>query len=274
MRWSLALVLGVLFALPRRGDRAGSAAVLRTAGGPPAAGRAVVLLLTGASWWARLLHRLATSGPGRTTRPATTWTPRWPRSPRPGRADARPGRARAGCCGRWPPRTTGVSACSCAARGPAPVRRRDLPAPHARRGRPVAAGRGRPRLVLPPGPVPGCGWPVPGGAPTALPLGGSLIEYPWTAELSYTSAAEGVLRVALRAGRAPRRRSAAGTHTVYVRLPGSGDALEVSGATADMGLCVGSGVVGDPSRSGPAEPVRGRAGTASARTASRSAGRS
>ena len=35
-----------------------------------------------------------------------------------------------------------------------------------------------------------------------------------------------------------------GTHTVYVSLFGSGDTIEVSGATDDMGLCVGSGVVG------------------------------
>ena len=35
-----------------------------------------------------------------------------------------------------------------------------------------------------------------------------------------------------------------GSNTVYVRLQGAGHVLEISGATADMELCVGSGVVG------------------------------
>jgi hypothetical protein len=101
-----------------------------------------------------------------------------------------------------------------------------------------------PGIVLPPGPVAGCGWPVPADVPTALPLGGSLIEYAWTAELSYTSAAEGVVRIGVAGGESVEVPVRRGRNTVYVRLRGTGDALEISGATADMGLCVGSGVVG------------------------------
>ena len=101
-----------------------------------------------------------------------------------------------------------------------------------------------PGVVLPAGPVAGCGLPVPGGAPTALPVGAALFEYPWTAELSYTSASAGVLRMALPGGEPAEVPVRRGTHTVYVSLFGSGDTIEVSGATDDMGLCVGAGVVG------------------------------
>ena len=101
-----------------------------------------------------------------------------------------------------------------------------------------------PGIVLPPGPVEGCGWPVPGGAPTSLPLGGTLFEYPWTAQLSYTSAAAGTLRVALPGGESAEVPIRQGAHTVYVSLPGTGAAIEFSGATEAMGLCIGSGLVG------------------------------
>lgn len=101
-----------------------------------------------------------------------------------------------------------------------------------------------PGVVLPAGPVEGCGFPVLGGAPTALPVGAALFEYPWTAELSYTSASDGVLRLTLPGGEPAEVPVRRGTHTVYVSLFGSGDTIEVSGATADMALCVGSGVVG------------------------------
>ena len=101
-----------------------------------------------------------------------------------------------------------------------------------------------PGVVLPAGPVAGCGFPVPGGAPTALPVGAALFEYPWTAEPSYTSAAEGALRLTLPGGEPAEGPVGRGTHTVYVSLSGSGDTLEVSGATADRGVCIGSGVFG------------------------------
>ena len=53
-----------------------------------------------------------------------------------------------------------------------------------------------------------------------------------------------MVRVAVAGGASAEVPVRRGTNTVYVSLRGTGDALEVSGATPEMGLCIGSGVVG------------------------------
>ncbi len=249
-----ALALGVLFAVPRRGsvlpsedrpDRLGSAPV--PSGGRRASGllsTAVVLLLTGA-----FLVGSAVS--------TASYIRAWQNDPTGDYLD--------------------TALASLASAGDEPLLDQDVPgavlwavaAPYNRASRVFLAvedrppfadashvrrmldedGRLRPAvvvpgIVLPPGPVAGCGWPVAGGAPTALPLGGSSSEFSWTAELGYTSAAAGVVRVGVAGGEGAEVPVRRGTHTVYVRLQGTGDAIEISGATADMELCVGSGVVG------------------------------
>ncbi len=112
------------------------------------------------------------------------------------------------------------------------------------------AGRLAPARIIPgvpvrPGPVAGCGWPVPAGAATTVPLEASLPGYDWTAELTYTAAAAGDVRVALGDGEPVRVPVRAGEHTVHLRLDGAGDTLRMTGATDGMRLCIASGLVGE-----------------------------
>lgn len=111
------------------------------------------------------------------------------------------------------------------------------------------AGRLVPARVIPgvpvrQGPAGGCGRPVPDGAATTVPLDAALPGATWTAELTYTAATAGDVRVALGDGDPVSAPLRAGEHTVYLRLEGAGDALVVTGAPEGMGLCIRSGLVG------------------------------
>jgi hypothetical protein len=106
----------------------------------------------------------------------------------------------------------------------------------------LVPGRVIPGVPVRKGPVGSCGWTVPPGATTAVPLEASLVDGPWTAELVYSAAADGAARVALGAGPPVDVPLRQGEHTVYVRVRGEGAALTVTAPTA--GLCVSAGLVG------------------------------
>lgn len=91
-------------------------------------------------------------------------------------------------------------------------------------------------------PDPGCGWAI--GDATAVPLGGPMPSGGWTAQLNYVAARDGMISVALGTGEPVWAPVRAGVHPLYVTLTGEGPALVVTAATPDLGLCVGSGVVG------------------------------
>ncbi|RBY85977.1 hypothetical protein [Blastococcus sp. TF02A-26] len=95
------------------------------------------------------------------------------------------------------------------------------------------------------GPVPGCGWPAAPDAGSTVPLQGPLPASDWTARLDYTADRDGEISVALGSGDAVRAPVRQGTGTLYLRLPGEGASLQVTTATAGLGVCVRSGLVGD-----------------------------
>ncbi|WP_051684387.1 hypothetical protein [Blastococcus sp. URHD0036] len=100
----------------------------------------------------------------------------------------------------------------------------------------------QPVAAVVPGPIAGCGW----GAGTAgvvdVALDAPLSEQVWVVRLDYIAAADGTVDVALPGGDPVRAPVSAGLHSVFLRLTGSGPALQVS---ADPGLCVAGGVAGD-----------------------------
>lgn len=97
---------------------------------------------------------------------------------------------------------------------------------------------------LEPGPVEGCGHAVRGTATTRAGLDGPLWPREWTAQLNYLATRDGVLEVSLDGGtvRTPVRQ---GAGTVYVRLTGGGQTLNVTSATTGLGVCLDSAAVGD-----------------------------
>ncbi|QBJ97061.1 hypothetical protein ERC79_14730 [Rhodococcus sp. ABRD24] len=97
------------------------------------------------------------------------------------------------------------------------------------------------------GPVPGCGYLVEGGA-AEIPLDGPLIDWEWTAQLTYLASADGKIEVGFGDGRevtdpvtVPVQ---AGLNHAFVRLFGAGDTLRVRPMTPGLALCIGAGPVG------------------------------
>ena len=104
----------------------------------------------------------------------------------------------------------------------------------------------QPGVRVLPGPAPGCGYPVPAGAPAIVPLDGPMPDGEWTVQLDTTAAREGVLTVALDGGEPVSAPVPAGTSTVFVRLTGQASSLQVGSATDGLGACVTGGLLGVP----------------------------
>jgi hypothetical protein len=111
------------------------------------------------------------------------------------------------------------------------------------------AGVLRPAAVVPgaslaDGAAPGCGWSI-GSTPTAVPLTAPVPAGEWTAELRYVADRDGAVAVALGAAPPVLAPVRAGSGTVYLRLPGEGQVLQMTAPEPGPALCVGGGVVGD-----------------------------
>ncbi|MFD6881154.1 hypothetical protein [Rhodococcus sp. NPDC060084] len=94
-----------------------------------------------------------------------------------------------------------------------------------------------------PGPEPGCGRHVVPGTTTMLPTG-PMLEATWTVQLNYLASADGEIEVGFPSREPARVEVTEGPGTVYVRVPGGGDGLQVRTATPGMSMCVGAGPVG------------------------------
>ncbi|MFD4183860.1 hypothetical protein ACFWPB_22610, partial [Rhodococcus sp. NPDC058514] len=94
-----------------------------------------------------------------------------------------------------------------------------------------------------PGPNPGCGHRV-GSDLARLPLDGPLAGWEWTVRLNYLASADGEVAVSLEQGEGVTVPVRSGPNSVFVRLTGGGDHLEVRALGPDLTVCVGSGPVG------------------------------
>jgi hypothetical protein len=111
------------------------------------------------------------------------------------------------------------------------------------------AGRLRPARVaggvqLADGPLPRCGWAVEEGESVAAALEAPVFDWVWTAELAYEASRDGVITVTLGTDTV-RAAVREGEHTLYLRLVGGGDALVVATDTGGLDLCLHSAVVGN-----------------------------
>lgn len=101
------------------------------------------------------------------------------------------------------------------------------------------------------GPVPDCGSRVTGsavalepGVVAELSLDQPVIEWEWTAQVNYLANRDGLIEVAMENGEAVTVPVVSGLNTVYVRLIGAGNTVNLSAVTPDLNLCVGAGPLG------------------------------
>lgn len=94
------------------------------------------------------------------------------------------------------------------------------------------------------GPQPQCGYLVQPDFPVRMPLDGPLLPADWTAEINYLANSDGSLTMSLTEGVEVKVPVHPGLNRVFVRLPGAGDAIDVSGITAALSVCIASGPVG------------------------------
>lgn len=94
------------------------------------------------------------------------------------------------------------------------------------------------------GPEPNCGYLVQPDAPARMPLDGPLLPADWTAEINYLANSDGSMTMALSDGGEVKVPVRPGLNTVYVRLAGAGDAIDVRANTAALSVCIASGPVG------------------------------
>lgn len=95
-----------------------------------------------------------------------------------------------------------------------------------------------------PGPEPSCGYRLTGAGPVRLALDGPMLAHTWTAQLNYVASRDGRIAVSFVRGKNVTVPVREGMHTVYVRIVGSGSALQVRSHTPGLDLCIGSGPVG------------------------------
>lgn len=95
-----------------------------------------------------------------------------------------------------------------------------------------------------PGPEPTCGYRVDSELPTRLDLDGPMLAHEWTAQLNYAASRDGHITVGFVQGEPVTVPVHEGVNTVYVRLAGSGSALQVRSQTPGMNVCIGTGPVG------------------------------
>lgn len=94
------------------------------------------------------------------------------------------------------------------------------------------------------GPQPQCGYLVQPDFPVRLPLDGPLLPADWTAEINYLANSDGSLTMSLTEGVEVKVPVHPGLNRAFVRLPGAGDAIDVSANTAALSVCIASGPVG------------------------------
>ncbi|MFT4395908.1 hypothetical protein ACLTEW_13330 [Gordonia lacunae] len=81
--------------------------------------------------------------------------------------------------------------------------------------------------------------------PTRLRLDGPLFSWPWTIALSYCATRDGEIEIALEDGEAVRAPVRAGLGSVYVRIGGGGDHVDLRPLTPGLRLHTGAGRVGE-----------------------------
>ncbi len=81
--------------------------------------------------------------------------------------------------------------------------------------------------------------------PSRLRLDGPLFSWPWTIALSYCATRDGEIEIALEDGDAVRAPVRAGLGSVYVRIDGGGDHVDVRPLTPGLRLHTGAGRVGE-----------------------------
>lgn len=94
------------------------------------------------------------------------------------------------------------------------------------------------------GPQPQCGYLVQPDFPVRMPLDGPLLPADWTAEINYLANSDGSLTMSLTEGVEVKVPVHPGLNRVFVRLPGAGDAIDVSANTAALSVCIAAGPVG------------------------------
>ena len=94
------------------------------------------------------------------------------------------------------------------------------------------------------GPEPQCGYLVQPDFPVRMPLDGPLLPADWTAEINYLANSDGSLTMSLTEGVEVKVPVHPGLNRVFVRLPGAGDAINVSANTAALSVCIAAGPVG------------------------------
>jgi hypothetical protein len=94
------------------------------------------------------------------------------------------------------------------------------------------------------GPDAQCGYLVQPDFPVRMPLDGPLLPADWTVEINYLGNSDGSMTMSLSEGEEVKVPVRPGLNRTYVRLPGAGDAIDVSANTAALSVCVASGPVG------------------------------
>ena len=101
------------------------------------------------------------------------------------------------------------------------------------------------------GPLPDCGHIVSDQQVTVIPLEGPLFEWGWTVQLDFYANRGGIMQVSLAGGEAVRTEVHRGLQRLFVRLTGGGRELRVQTTSADVFVCVPSGIVGLVEADGP-----------------------
>jgi hypothetical protein len=94
------------------------------------------------------------------------------------------------------------------------------------------------------GPDAQCGYLVQPDFPVRVPLDGPLLPADWTVEINYLGNSDGSMTMSLSEGDDVKVPVRPGLNRSYVRLPGAGDAIDVSANTAALSVCIASGPVG------------------------------
>ncbi|MCK8671872.1 hypothetical protein M1M07_12180 [Rhodococcus sp. HM1] len=97
---------------------------------------------------------------------------------------------------------------------------------------------------VPPGPEPDCGYLLSPGTTVALPLDGPMMELDWTVQLNYFASQPGRIEVGFPGADPTQVPVGSGPGTVYVRVPGGGNGLQVRSPATGPTVCFGGGPVG------------------------------
>ncbi|MEE2034316.1 hypothetical protein [Rhodococcus chondri] len=101
-----------------------------------------------------------------------------------------------------------------------------------------------PLRTLLPGDTPDCGHLLVAGATVAVPLEQPAGDWEWTVQLNYRAGGDGVLDIGFPGNPRVRVPVGAGLGSVYVRVSGGGEALQVASSTPGPSVCLGGGPMG------------------------------